>query len=177
MTRWMMTGVMVLATVAMAAPPMERGPGRRGAGGPEMREQHEARAQARLLSAVAEALEVSEADAGRLLEGAKGIQQKRQAVREEMFVAMRQVKAAADGDAAALAQVETNMRKLLDGRAQMAALDRDFVLALTRGQAPQKQARLALTLARQHRGGPHDGRRGHGHGPGHGDFRQPPASE
>jgi hypothetical protein len=72
-----------------------------------------------------------------------------------MFTAMREVKAAADGDQAALAQVDANIQKVLDGRAQLAAMDKEMFVFLSKDLTPQKKAKLALVLAKMHelRGG------------------------
>ena len=60
---------------------------------------------------------------------------------------MKRLKAAADGDAATQAQVDGAIQKLLDGRAQMAQLDREMFNALAQGQPPAKRAKLALFMA------------------------------
>jgi hypothetical protein len=114
-------------------------------------EKHEERArQARmmLLVSVAEALELNEAQALKLSDKLKVIDDKRRPVREAMGEAMRQVKAAAEGDAAAAANVDQNVQKVLDGRVQMAQLDKELYATLAEGQTPQKKAKLAVVLAK-----------------------------
>jgi hypothetical protein len=105
--------------------------------------------------AASEALELNEAEALKLSEKVKSIEEKRSPIRQQMFAAMRDVKAAADGDAAALAQVDSNIQKVLDGRAQMAAMDKELFAFLAKDLSPQKKAKLALVLAKMHqlRGG------------------------
>lgn len=156
--------VLALSTAAFAAPPGGR-PGKWG-GDPEKlqekMEERETRTRMIFVLTVAEALELNEAEALKLSEKVKGIEEKRRPVREAMFTAMRQVKAAADGDAAALAQVDTNIQKVLDGRAQMAAMDKDMFAYLAKDLTPQKKAKLALVLAKMHElrgGGMKKGRR------------------
>jgi ABC-type phosphate/phosphonate transport system substrate-binding protein len=43
--------------------------------------------------------------------------------------------------------VDQNMQKVLEGRVQMAALDKELFASLAEGQPPQKKAKLALVLA------------------------------
>jgi hypothetical protein len=126
------------------------------------------RAHLAMVVAISEALELSDADALKLGEKLKGVEARRQPVREQMREAMKAVRAAAGGDAAALAQVDANIQKVLDGRAQMAAMDKELFATLSKDLAPQKKAKLALVLAHlgqmrgQMMGGPHGGgRRGH----------------
>ncbi|MCA2981339.1 MAG: hypothetical protein INH37_23960 [Myxococcaceae bacterium] len=40
------------------------------------------------------------------------------------------------------------MQRVLEGRAQMAQLDKELFTTLAQGQPPQKKARLALVLAK-----------------------------
>ena len=47
-----------------------------------------------------------------------------------------------------LGQVDANVQKVLDGRAQMAAMDEELFSSLSQGYPPQKRAKLALVLAR-----------------------------
>ncbi len=97
---------------------------------------------------IAEALELNEADALKLSEKLKVIEDRRRPVREAMGEAMRSIKAGAEGDPTALAAVEQQVARLLDGRAQMAALDKEMFTQLSAGQTPQKKAKLALFLAK-----------------------------
>ena len=147
------------ALTAFAAPPPggRGGPGPgpgpgRGMWGPEDRaDRMEARQrQARLMYVVAisEALELSEAEALKLSEKIKAVEEKRLPLRQAMGEAMRSLKAAADGDQAALAQVDTNVARVLDGRAQMASMDKELFATLAQGYPPQKRAKLALVLGR-----------------------------
>jgi hypothetical protein len=150
MKKSMLVVTLLSSALALAGP--KKDPARWEAMDPEERaERQEERAkQARmvLLVAVAEALELNEAQALKLSETLKGLDEKRRPVREAMHEAMRQVKAAADGDPAALANVDQNMQRVLDGRAQMAQLDKELFATLSQGQPPQKKAKLALVLAK-----------------------------
>ncbi len=100
-----------------------------------------------MVVAISEALELNEADALKMSEKLKGLEEKRQPIRAQMHEAMRAVRAAAGGDAAALAQVDANVQKVLDGRAQMAAMDKELFTFLAKDLPPQKRAKLALVLA------------------------------
>lgn len=166
MTKLVMTLVAVMSLVAVAAPPVGKpGPAKWG-GDPEKLqerlEERETKARMLFVVTVAEALELNEAEALRLSEKVKSIEEKRRPIRQAMFTAMRDVKAAADGDPAALAQVDANVQKVLDGRAQMAAMDKEMFVFLSKDLTPQKKAKLALVLAKLHElrgGGMKKGRR------------------
>lgn len=166
MTKFVTTLVAVMSMAAVAAPPGGKpGPAKWG-GDPEKLqerlEERETKARMLFVVTVAEALELNEAEALRLSEKVKSIEEKRRPIRQQMFMAMRDVKAAADGDPAALAQVDANVQKVLDGRAQMAAMDKEMFAFLAKDLTPQKKAKLALVLAKLHElrgGGMKKGRR------------------
>lgn len=152
------------SSLALAGPPVKAGPPGKW-GGPdderfsEKLEERGKKAHMFAVVAIAEALELTEAEALRMSEKLKGIEEKRRPMREQMFEAMRAVKAAADGDQAALAQVDANIQKVLEGRAQMAASDKEMFQVLAKDLSPQKKAKLALVLAKLGKGGKHAGRR------------------
>ena len=171
-TKLLLSMMVFGALSAFAAPPADKtGPAKWGGGAdPERRaERMEERSrEARLMYVVAisEALDLTEPEAIKLSEKIKAVEEKRRPLRQAMGEAMKSLKDAADGDAAALPQVDANVQKVLDGRAQMAAMDKELFTTLAQGYAPQKRAKLALVLARLHqdakgfkRGG-HEGRRG-----------------
>jgi hypothetical protein len=142
-----MVALLALASSAVAAPPGPRGEGWRGRDG--ARPAHAGqRMRMMYVVAIADALELTEAEALKMSERIKAIEDRRQPLRQEMWDAMRAVKAAAEGDAAALAQVDANVQKVLDGRAQVAAMDREMFQLLSKDLSPQKKAKLALVLAR-----------------------------
>jgi hypothetical protein len=172
-TKLLMSVVMLGAAMAFAAPPEKFGGGvgkGGGKGGGEEREDREERREDRsremhlmYVVAISEALELNEAEALKLGERLKGVEEKRKPLRQQMGEAMRALRDASDGDAAALAQVDANVQRVLDGRAQMAALDKELFATLSQGLAPQKRAKLALVLARlghEMKGG---GKKGRGH--------------
>lgn len=152
MKKLVMTLVAVLSMAAVAAPPGAKPA--KWSGDPEKQqarmEERETKARMLFVVTVAEALELNEAEALRLSDKVKSIEEKRRPIRQAMFAAMREVKAAADGDQAALAQVDSNVQKVLDGRAQMAAMDKEMFAFLSKDLTPQKKAKLALVLARMH---------------------------
>lgn len=143
MTKNLVVAVMTVAAVAFAGPKkFDEG---------DKEERHEDRArQARmmLLVSVSEALELNEAQALKLADKLKALDEKRRPVREAMGEAMKQLRNAADGDAAALAALDANVQRVLDGRVQMAQLDKELYSTLAEGQTPQKRAKLAVVLAK-----------------------------
>ena len=123
-------------------------------GGPE----REKRMRMMLVVGIAEALSLSEGEALRLSDKIKAFDERRRTVREGMHESMRVLKAAADGDAAAAGQVDGAIQKVLEGRQQMAAVDKEMFLAVSKDLAPQKRAQLALFLAKfQHEAMKHMG--------------------
>ncbi len=97
---------------------------------------------------IAEALELSEADALKLSDKLRVVDEKRRPIREAMNDAVRSLKAAAEGGTATDAQVTQDIQRVLDGRVQLAALDKEMFAELSQGQSPQKKAKLALFLAK-----------------------------
>ena len=126
--------------------------------------ERERRMRMMMVVGMAEAMSLSDADALKLAERIKGFDERRRPLRESMRESMKALKAAADGDAAALPNVDQNIARILDGRAQLAALDREMVTQVSRDLPPQKRAQLALFLAKFHREAMrgHDGDNDHG---------------
>jgi hypothetical protein len=150
MMQKLLLSTMLLSSLVLAGP--KNKPAKWDAMDPEERvEKREERArQARmmLVVAVAEALELNEAQALKLSDKLKAVDDKRRPVREAMGEAMLQVKAAAEGDAAAAASLDQNVQKVLEGRVQLAQLDKELYATIAEGQTPQKKAKLALVLAK-----------------------------
>lgn len=150
MKKLLVAMMLVTTSVALGAP--KNGPAKWDAFDPEERaERQEERArQARmmLVVAVAEALELNEGQALKLSEKLKVVDDKRRPVREAMAEAMRQIRQAADGEPSAIAALDANVQKVLEGRVQMAQLDKELFATLSEGQSPQKRAKLALVLAK-----------------------------
>lgn len=155
-TKLMMSVMLCGALVAFAAPPpggkgTPRAQGQGKWGGEDREERMESRErEARLMYVVSisEALELTEPEALKLSEKLRVIEEKRRPLRQAMGEAMRSLKDAADNDATALTQVDANVQKILDGRAQMAAMDKELFSSLSQGYSPQKRAKLALVLGR-----------------------------
>ena len=146
----LLTALLTSNLALAAAPPAARMP--RGELSDEdradRREERERRVRMMFVVGLAEALGLTEAEALRLSDKVKGQEEKRRPVREQMLEAMRTVKAAADGDPAALPQVDQAVQRVLDGRQQMAALDKELFAVLSKDLSPQKRAQLAVFLAK-----------------------------
>jgi len=153
-TRLLTTMLLCGALSAFAAPPPGAPPkGDKGGKWEDREERMEEREQQMRLMyvvSISEALDLNEAEALKLSDKLKAIEDKRRPLRQAMGEAMKSLKDAADNDAAALTQVDANVQKVLDGRAQMAALDKELFTSLSQGYSPQKRAKLALALARLH---------------------------
>lgn len=171
----------LLTSLALAAPPP--GASRNPAGQPGQadgaqggrREERERRARMLFVVGAAEALNLTEAEALRLGDKLKGYEERRRPVREQMHEGMKVLRAASQGDTAALPQVDAAVQRVLDGRAQMAQLDKEMFAGLSQGMTPQRRAQLAVFIARFHqaaaklKGGEGHGRR-HGRPNGRTDF-------
>ena len=156
----MMAAVLTCATVFAAPGDDKTGPAKWGGKDANAQGDVAARhARLKYVVEIAEALELSEADALKLSEKLKGLEVRRQPVRQAMHQAMKAVKAAADGDAAALKDVDANVQKVLDGRAQMAVMDKELFTTLSKDLSPQQRAKLAVVLAKIHGEGGKKGRR------------------
>ena len=130
----------------------------------ERREDQEKRMRMMLVVGMAEALNLSEAEAIRLSDKVKAFDDKRKPLRETMHESMKLLKAAADGDSQALPKVDQATLAVLDARAQMAVVDKEMFLSVSKDLTPQRRAQLALFLARfmheAQRGGKGGGMRG-----------------
>jgi pantothenate synthetase len=149
----MMAAVLTCATVFAAPGDDKTGPAKWGgkdASAPAQADLAARHARLKYVVEIAEALELNEADALKLSEKLKGLEERRQPVRQAMHQAMKAVKAAADGDAAALKDVDANVQQVLDGRAQMAVMDKELFTTLSKDLSPQQRAKLAVVLAKIH---------------------------
>jgi hypothetical protein len=97
---------------------------------------------------LAEELELDSAQALRLDETLRKFDERRRPLREQVRESAETLERAADGDSAALPQVEQAAQRAFDARAQLAALDREMFQALSKDLPPQKRAKLALFMAR-----------------------------
>lgn len=103
-----------------------------------------------LVVGLADALSLNEGEAIALADKMKAFDEKRAPVREQMRDAMKTLKAASEGDQVALGQVDNATAKVFDGRQQMAAIDKEMYLAISKDLTPQKKAQLAVFLAKFH---------------------------
>src|SRR5262245_19937139 len=124
--KYALVGLLLSSSLAWAAPK-------------ERMEERERRSRMMFLVGVAEALKLSDAEALRMADKFKGFEDRRRPLREQMMEAMKTLKAAADGDAAALSQVDAATAKVLDGREKMAALDREMFQTVSRELSPQRR--------------------------------------
>ncbi|HEY6097877.1 MAG TPA: hypothetical protein VIW03_00510, partial [Anaeromyxobacter sp.] len=175
--------VAVLAALPMVAFAQGMGPPRDGARGPGQGwgqgqgrmnpEWMQKRARLALTLGLAEALDLDQAQALKLGDVVAKFVDRRRAVHEQVRDARVTLRKAAQGEKVAAADVDQAIAKVLDGRAQIQAIDRELVGAVTRDLTPEKKARAVLFLGRfQSRfgrgGGPgmHPGMPGGGPGPG-----------
>jgi Spy/CpxP family protein refolding chaperone len=156
----LIAAALTLSTLAFAAPPAQgaapaaqrpgAAAGELGGWGDreERREDMEKRMRMMLVVGIAEALNLNETDAIRLADKIKVFDDKRKPLREQMHDSMKVLKAAADGDQAALGKVDQATTTLLDLRQQMAAVDKEMFIGVSKDLTPQKRAQLALFLAK-----------------------------
>lgn len=138
---------------AFAGPPPGGGPkwAEKGEKGEDREERMEARGdrmRLMMVVAISEALDLTDAEALKIADKLKAIEEKRRPLRQSMGEAMKSLRDASEGDQAALGQVDANVAKVLEGRAQMAAMDKELFAQLSQGFPPQKRAKLALVLAK-----------------------------
>ena len=162
--------VLAVSSLAFAAPPPPaaaappaKWDGERGG---EFKEEMQKKIHMMMVVGMADAMGLNETEALRLSDKLKVFEEKRRPVREGMGEAMKTLKAAAEGDATAGTQVDAAVQKVLDGRQQMAALDKEMFQGLSKDLTPQRRAQLAIFLARFKaeagkfgKGGGHGGRR------------------
>ncbi len=132
---------------------------------PEQLAQMQKRARLALTLGLAVALDLDDAQALKLGQTVSKFADRRRAIHEQVRDARETLRRAAHGEKVAGADVDQAIAKALDGRAQLVALDRELVGAVTKDLSPEKKARAVMFLANfQRRFG--RGGMGHGHGPG-----------
>jgi Spy/CpxP family protein refolding chaperone len=164
-----LSAALVFSTMAFAAPPDE---------GP-MQARLERRMRTLRVVGLAEALDLSDAEALRMDAVLRPYDEQRKPLERQVHQAMGTLRKAADGDAQAAAQVDTATQNLLDARSQLAAIDREMFNALAQGKTPQQKAKLALFLAhfQEELRGLRQMLRGPGHPPGPREMPRGPAGE
>ncbi len=131
---------------ALAAPPPGMGHGPGGPGmDPEARRAHMAK-RMRMVRTVglAEALDLSEAEALRAREVMSKFDERLMALGKQMREAKETLRQAARGDAAAQKGVDEALKRTRDLRTQMLALSDEMFQALTREFTPERKAKAAL---------------------------------
>jgi len=174
----------VLPIAAFAQGPGPGGPPcescRHGKGGPgtdDRIEKMEKRGRLARNLGLAEALDLDTAQANKLADALAKVDDKRLALHKQQRDARQLLRRAAQGEKVTAAEVDGALAKILDVRAQSAALDKETVAIATKDLSPEKKARAALFLGRfEQRMGPggmgkrmgKGGGMGHQHGPGMG---------
>ncbi|GEJ57735.1 periplasmic heavy metal sensor [Anaeromyxobacter diazotrophicus] len=145
--------VAVLAVMLPLGALAQGGPGgpgpMRGGGGPGdgTRIAGQRMRMARTLG-LAEALGLDEAQALALRQRTMKLDDRRAAALDRMREAHATLRRAASGEKVAAADVDKAIASDLDARAELSALDRELVGAVTKDLPPEKRARAALFLAR-----------------------------
>jgi hypothetical protein len=140
---WLMLGLTLLPVMAWAGP---------GADG-EQFERAQKQARMKRVLSLAEELELSEAQALKMSDTMRQFDERRQPLLQQVQTSARILRQAARGDASVNGQVEQAVQRVFEARTQLTALDRELYQALAKDLPPQKQARLAIFLAR-HEGAP-----------------------
>ncbi len=174
-----MTALPIAAFAQGMGPARDASPGRgpwgqgQGKPTPEQVQQMQKRARLALTLGLAVALDLDQAQALKLGDTVGRFADRRRAIHEQLRDAHETLRRAAHGEKVAPGDVDQAITKLLDGRQQVQAIDRELVGAVTKDLAPEKKARAVLFLEhfqrRFGRGGPgmHMGP-GMMHGPGGG---------
>lgn len=139
---------LIAPLVGQAAPPAPgHGPGE-GPGWEARHDQVRKRARLARTLGLAEALDLSEAEALKMRDLLSRFDERRQPIHRQFHDAMAQVRKAARGDAAAQKSVDDALRRLREARGQLQALDDEMFQALSKDLTPERKARAALFLTR-----------------------------
>ena len=111
------------------------------------RQRSESRMRIMRLVGLAEALGIDEAQALRLNETMRSYDERRIALETENSGLARVVKRAADGDAAALGQVDQALQRMFDNRAEIQQLNRQMIEAASRQLSSRQRAQMAVFFA------------------------------
>jgi len=95
---------------------------------------------------LAEALELTEADALRVSQIIQSFQERRRPL--QVSESAKIIKRAADGDAAAIAQVDTALSQMFAARIQLTQLNQEMFNTLGQGLTPQQRAKMAIYFAK-----------------------------
>lgn len=136
----------LLPMLALAAPP-------NAPSGDELARM-EKRARMTRVVALAEELELTEAQALKMADTMRQFDERRRPLVQQVRESAQVLRRAAQGEASALSQVDAAVQKIFDARVQLGALSREMYQALAKDLSPQKRAQLAIFMAR------HEGRKG-----------------
>jgi hypothetical protein len=125
-------------------------------------ERHEKRAEMALVLGLSEALDLDTNQALKLRDTLAKYQERRLAAHKQLADARDAIRDAARGEKASAQQVDDAVKKALDARAQIEAIQREAFAAVSKDLTPEKKARAFLFLGRfADRFGPGEGM-GHG---------------
>jgi hypothetical protein len=119
---------------------------------PEQMAAREQRKRMMQVVGLTEALGLSTQDALRVDDTIRKFDERRRPLKETVRESARLVMEAANGDSAAMSQVDQAINRVLDARVQLAQLDKEQLQALSGGLNPQQRAKLAMFYARFARG-------------------------
>jgi hypothetical protein len=113
-------------------------------------QQVQKRARLALTLGLAEALELSDAQAFKVRDQIEKLAPRRMAAQHQMHEAVQVLRRSAQGEKVAAGEVDQAVTSLLDARAQVQTIDRELVTTVTKDQPPEKRARAVLFLAKFH---------------------------
>jgi len=111
-------------------------------------ERTEKRMQLARTVGLAEALDLDAAQALKLGDTMNRFDERRKAARKQAMEARDALKGAARGGKATAAEVDGAIAKALDARAEILAIDKDMIQAITKDLTPEQKARATLFLSR-----------------------------
>lgn len=162
---------LVIALVALVAPALTLAEGPKNEG-QQAQSGFDARAEKRMRLArtlgLAEALDLDTPAALKLGDQLAKFDERRKVARKQAADAHDVLRGAAQGGKATATEVDGAIAKLLEARAQMQALDRETLQAVTRDLSPEQKARAALFLGTFRERIERKAMRMHGPGPGYG---------
>jgi hypothetical protein len=113
-----------------------------------MRERFERRAHLSALLRISTALNLTDAQTLRFGKIMSRYEAERSGDRQLILQGVRVLRRAARGDASAYPQVQSTLRQMVAARSRIQQIDIQMYQELAKGLPPQKQAKLALVLAR-----------------------------
>jgi len=142
--RKILVALLVLPAIALAQG-QNGGPGRGAGPDPERAEK---RMRLARTVGLAEALDLDAAQALKLGDTMTRYDERRKAARKQAMEARDELRSAAQGGKATAAEVDAAIAKALDARAQILAIDKEMLQAVTKDLNPEQKARATLFLSR-----------------------------